>query len=39
MFKFTKGIFDICRQNEDMANFLNLQGKLEPIALIEKVVM
>ena len=33
IFKFTEQIFDIYCQNKDMADFLNLQGRLKPVTL------
>ena len=35
IFKFTEGIFDICSQSKDMAEFRNSKGKLEPMTLIQ----
>ena len=35
IFKCTQGIFDIYSPSQEMANFLNLQGKLEPLTLIK----
>ena len=34
IFKSMEGIFDIFRPSEDMAEFLNVQGKLEPPSLL-----
>ena len=31
IFKFTEGTFDIYHSNKDMADYHNLQGKLEPM--------
>ena len=35
VFKSMEGVFDIFCRSEDMAEFLNLQGKLEPLTLME----
>ena len=39
IFKFIVWIFDIYRQREDMVDFLNSQGKLQPQTLIYQAGM